>query len=334
MELVSVIIPTYKGSSNLKRAIQSVIIQTYKNVEIIVVDDNPPDSDERKKTEEVIRYLSSSKINYIKHEKNKNGAAARNTGMKFAEGKYICFLDDDDYILPERIAAAVEYLKKNKQYAGVCCGVIFVNDDCIVGKMNISTNLHLVDFLLNDNIIGTGSNIFLTKECVDEVSGFDETFIRHQDVEYMIRVLEQHQVGTLESHYIVKCRSGHDNTPSYSKMIDVKQMFDKKFKKHINGLSDNEKKQYYERKSTLLYNVALLDCKENLVEARKALLVYRALTLNEHLKFYLSYLGVLKSDWYIYFKKVLKRSIYGKRWDAESVMYKLYKDYDLFQDEA
>lgn len=334
MGLVSVIIPTYKGSSHLKRAIRSVLIQTYKDIEIIVVDDNEPDSDERKKTETIIESLNSLQVNYIKHEENKNGAAARNTGMRVAKGQYICFLDDDDYILPKRIAMAVGYLEKNKQYAGVCCGVVFVNDDCIMGQMNVKADLSLVDFLMNDSVIGTGSNIFLTKKCIDEVGEFDENFIRHQDVEYMIRVLEQYQVGIIKSHYIVKCRSGHDNTPSYKKMIAVKKMFEIKFQNHINRLDENEKKQYYEKRNTLLYNIALLDCKENLIEARKALLEYRSLTLKEYIKFYLSYLGLLESNWYIHFKQAIKRGICSKRWDTESVMYKLYKDDDLFEDEV
>lgn len=91
---VSVIIPTYKGSSALNRAIDSVLCQSYKEIEIIVVDDNDPTSDERKNTEALMsRYIGDKRIRYIKHQRNSNGAVARNTGITAATGKL--FVADD-----------------------------------------------------------------------------------------------------------------------------------------------------------------------------------------------------------------------------------------------
>ena len=100
MKKVSVIIPTYKGSDNLIRAIKSVLNQTYKNIEIIVVDDNDENSIFRKENEERLKsFIDDNKIIYLKHKCNKNGAAARNTGLRKSSGAYITFLDDDDYFL-------------------------------------------------------------------------------------------------------------------------------------------------------------------------------------------------------------------------------------------
>ena len=98
--LVSVIIPTFQRAKYIERAIDSVLNQTYKNFEIIVVDDNDQESEARKEMiKRMDKYSSDSRIIYIKHEKNKNGAAARNTGINVAKGEYITFLDDDDYFL-------------------------------------------------------------------------------------------------------------------------------------------------------------------------------------------------------------------------------------------
>lgn len=120
MPIVSVIIPTYKGSSALNRAIDSVLCQSYKEIEIIVVDDNDPTSDERKNTEALMsRYIGDKRIRYIKHQRNSNGAVARNTGITAATGKYIAFLDDDDYYLPNRIEKSVRYLETNRDAVGV-----------------------------------------------------------------------------------------------------------------------------------------------------------------------------------------------------------------------
>ena len=91
-QLISIIIPTYGRPTTLKRSIDSVLSQTYSKIEIIVVDDNNPDTESRKETEEVMSTFSDSRIKYLKHEHNKNGSAARNTGIRKASGKYIGIL--------------------------------------------------------------------------------------------------------------------------------------------------------------------------------------------------------------------------------------------------
>ena len=102
--LVSVIIPTYKRLGMLGRAIDSVLNQTYNNIEIIIVDDNNEDSEYRKETERFMKkYDDNIEIKYVKHKQNKNGAAARNTGINNANGVYIAFLDDDDEFSPKKI---------------------------------------------------------------------------------------------------------------------------------------------------------------------------------------------------------------------------------------
>jgi len=88
---VSVIIPTYNRAHTIGRAIKSVLNQTYQDFEIIVVDDGSTDN-----TEEVVKSFRDKRIRYIQHKKNKGAAAARNTGIKSAKGKYIAFQDSDD----------------------------------------------------------------------------------------------------------------------------------------------------------------------------------------------------------------------------------------------
>ena len=115
--LVSVIIPTYKRSDMLPRAIDSVLNQTYKNVEAVIVDDNNPDTEWRLKTEELMQqYSGDDRVQYVRHIVNKNGAAARNTGIRSARGTVVSFLDDDDLMLPERISKCVEVLMQNVEY--------------------------------------------------------------------------------------------------------------------------------------------------------------------------------------------------------------------------
>ena len=90
--LVSVIIPTYSRPVFLKRCLDSVLNQTYPNIEVFVVDDNNPDTDARSETEKTMEaYKENPRVTYLKHEKNKNGSAARNTGWKASHGEYITF---------------------------------------------------------------------------------------------------------------------------------------------------------------------------------------------------------------------------------------------------
>ena len=94
----SVIMPVYNAEKYLDESILSVLNQTYKNWELIVVDDNDPETEERKQTEKMLSDFASkdSRIHYVRHPRNLNGAAARSTGIRQAQGEYIAFLDSDD----------------------------------------------------------------------------------------------------------------------------------------------------------------------------------------------------------------------------------------------
>lgn len=122
--LVSVVIPTYARNDMLSRAIDSVLKQTYTNIEILVVDDNPPDSEYRTACEAIMEgYRSENSIRYIRNETNLGGGAARNVGIRQAQGEYVAFLDDDDEYYPERIEKQLAVFLKsdNDRLAMVYC---------------------------------------------------------------------------------------------------------------------------------------------------------------------------------------------------------------------
>ena len=102
-ELVSAVIITYKRKPEIvKRALESVLSQTYRPLEIIVVDDSPCDYELRSQVRETVESFNEE-ICYIQHEKNCGACVARNTGLKRAHGKYIAFLDDDDEWVSDKI---------------------------------------------------------------------------------------------------------------------------------------------------------------------------------------------------------------------------------------
>lgn len=112
---VSVIIPTYQRADFLTRAIDSVLNQSYKSIEVIVVDDNPENSPYQNATEDIITrlYKDDDRVIYIQNNQNIGGANSRNKGARIATGDYLCFLDDDDIYLPEKIEKQLKYMVEN-----------------------------------------------------------------------------------------------------------------------------------------------------------------------------------------------------------------------------
>ena len=112
--LVSVVIPTFSRNEMLERAINSVLNQSYKNIEIIIIDDNYPKSEYRISTENIMKkYSGYSNIRYIKNKDNLGGALARNEGILAARGEIICFLDDDDEYLYNCIEEKLKFFSES-----------------------------------------------------------------------------------------------------------------------------------------------------------------------------------------------------------------------------
>jgi glycosyltransferase involved in cell wall biosynthesis len=111
---VSVVIPTYNRGHLIGRSIKSVLNQTYQDFEIIVIDDASTDN-----TEELIFSLGNGRIRYVRHEKNKGCAAARNTGIKVARGEFIAFQDSDDEWLPEKLEKQMKVFETAPKNVGV-----------------------------------------------------------------------------------------------------------------------------------------------------------------------------------------------------------------------
>lgn len=107
--LVSIIMPSYNTASFIAESVQSVLAQSYKDWELIIVDDCSPDN-----TDDVVKpYLSDERIRYLKNEKNSGAAVSRNRALREAKGKWIAFLDSDDLWMPEKLQKQVRFMEKN-----------------------------------------------------------------------------------------------------------------------------------------------------------------------------------------------------------------------------
>lgn len=194
--LVSVIIPSYGGSKILNRCINSVLEQTYKNIEIIVVDDNGIGTPSQLETAKVMSYYKCNKqIKYICHSVNINGAAARNTGIKNSLGEYIAFLDDDDVFLKEKIEKQVNLLSSlPSEYGAVYCShETFLRGEKIGEEHAVLDGFFLYEYMLHKVEIAS-SSILIRRSVLEEINGFDESFKRHQDWEFISRLLNKYAI--------------------------------------------------------------------------------------------------------------------------------------------
>ena len=186
---VSVVIPTYKRTTTLKRAIDSVLAQTYKDIEIIVVDDNSEFKDIREENRKLIKSYNNKKILFIENQKNLGGGLSRNEGIKKASGDYIAFLDDDDEFLPQKIEKQLSFYKKNKNnnIAMVYCfaEMINVNGSSYIYNREINGN-NIISHV--NNCIAATSWWLCPKEKLLEVGCFEDISSR-QDASLLLKFL-------------------------------------------------------------------------------------------------------------------------------------------------
>lgn len=140
-QLVSVLIPCYNGAKTLQRCMESLLNQTYQNIELIVVNDGSTDNSE----EIILAYKkifeeNEKTIIYIKQE-NQGLGGAINTALKYFTGDFLCWGDCDDFWLPESIAERVDYLKKHLEYACVSSDAYVYNEwdlECPIELASVS----------------------------------------------------------------------------------------------------------------------------------------------------------------------------------------------------
>ncbi|MFH0264238.1 glycosyltransferase family 2 protein [Vibrio rumoiensis] len=185
MSLVSVIIPTYGRSSKISEAIESVLLQTHREIEIIVVDDNGLGSDNQKETEtSLANYID--KINYLVLKNNLGGGLARNEGIKHALGEYVTFLDDDDTYLPHKVEEQLSAFRDNLNLDLVATGANIVSNGIII-REHFPSGKDKKDFVLNGGVM-TPMMMLRRKYIIENDLGFLDT-PRYQDHTFFLRLL-------------------------------------------------------------------------------------------------------------------------------------------------
>ncbi len=177
----SVIIPCYNLGNFLIKAINSVFLQTLKNVEIIVVDDNSSDE----KTKEILNKINN-KVNLIRLNKNSGVSVARNEGIKLAQSNHILCLDADDTIEPTYLEKAKNIFDADKEIGLVSCYTQFFGGSRFLWKPK--ENLDIKDFLINSSV----PTATCFRKNFHEISGgYDSNLRGYEDWDHWISIVKQ-----------------------------------------------------------------------------------------------------------------------------------------------
>jgi glycosyltransferase involved in cell wall biosynthesis len=215
-DLVSVVIPTYNREKTILRAVNSVLNQTYNNIEVIIVDDCSDDN-----TEFVVKedFNNDLRVLFYKLEKNSGACVARNKGVQLSKGKYVAFLDSDDEYLPTKISKQVECLEDGGELLCATDYILFAEDG---SKEYVNTQIGsssvVYKNLLYCNFITTGT-LMGRRDCFVNVP-FDESLPRYQDWDLVLRLSKKYsfvflQESTLlqySQHISITASTSHEKT--------------------------------------------------------------------------------------------------------------------------
>ncbi|MBU2541424.1 MAG: glycosyltransferase family 2 protein [Candidatus Omnitrophica bacterium] len=201
--LISVIIITYNRSFVIKRAIESVLKQTYKDLEIILIDDASSDN-----THEIISSITDDRVKLVRHDKNKGVAVSRNTGLKNSKGEFITFLDDDDEWLPEKLQTQLDLFKKLNSDVGLIYTNGFSEDE---GRIFITERINskvIYDpskdkFFPLRVLITPPSSWMLPMEVIKRIGYFDEAMYNNwDDGDYFVRIARKYKIYFLNKNLV------------------------------------------------------------------------------------------------------------------------------------
>lgn len=187
---ISVVLPTYNRAHLLKRAVDSVLTQTFQDFELIVVDDGSTDN-----TEEVLSSYCEDRIKVIKLAHNVGPSRARNIGIESSNGLMVAFHDSDDKWLPNKLEVQLEAMRQpdTTRMVGCCFTRLVIERDGVQARYipeyneKALLNGDIYSRLLQGNIVDTPT-MLIRRDVLQDVGGFDETLVRLEDWDLALRI--------------------------------------------------------------------------------------------------------------------------------------------------
>ena len=218
----SVVLPTYNRKAMLQRAIDSVLEQTYRNFELLVIDDGSTDG-----TDAVMKSYADERLRYIRCQRNQGPSAARNRGITESRGTLISLLDSDDEYMPEFLERTAAAWKASAESTGFSWTGTIKHEKKRYGDVyeevttkrlwrpNYSSKSHAYEDCLRwDPRWGTGHGVTLRRDCLNAIGLFDETLKARQDIDLLLRLLCRYDYIVIPEFLVVRHRGDWDRVSS------------------------------------------------------------------------------------------------------------------------
>ncbi|MBB6271536.1 glycosyltransferase involved in cell wall biosynthesis [Pedobacter cryoconitis] len=240
LPLVSVIVPCYNHDKFIETCIKSIVNQTYKNIQIIVIDDGSRDN-----SPQILDQLSKEYGFFFERQQNQGLSRTLNKGINsYAKGKYISVIASDDYWDTEKIEKQVEFLEQHPNYGIVFGKAIIVDEnDQKTGTLGDGISAHDLEFeqlFLDNKVIALTTMI--RKEIFDSLGGFNESSYI-EDWDLWLKISELHKVGFIDEYMGYYRRHSSNMSSNLLKMEDAKTniinqwahhpIYNKGYKQHI-----------------------------------------------------------------------------------------------------
>ena len=215
---VSVVIPTFRRAGLVPRAINSVLRQTFKDIEVIVIDDASPDN-----TGEIVQAISDPRVRYFRHEQNRGLPAVRNTGVRQAAGEFIAFLDDDDEWREDKLEHQLRAIESHDIVVCACQ----VNGKSVTRYRK--SMISAADLREGNQFPPSG---WLARAAVLKKILFDEEIRQGEDWDALIRIALIFRVGYLPEPLLIYNDGGHERMSNEGKNKSIEELDQRMYMLH------------------------------------------------------------------------------------------------------
>ena len=234
--LISIIIPTYNRANYLKRALKSVFVQTFKDYEVLVMDDGSTDN-----TLKIINSFKDDRLRYEWGENFGGPARPRNRGLRLARGEYIAFLDSDDWWLPRKLELSIKYLNLGADVVYHDLYYVKKENQKIFGRRTRHRNLTTPVFydLIKYGTALANSSVVTRKTLLDKINGIseDKELIAWEDYDTWVRLAQISEKFQKIPHVLGYYWHGGGNITNPERNLQIYSLFEKRYANSIHDLT-------------------------------------------------------------------------------------------------
>lgn len=304
---VSVIISTYNRAELLERAVRSILCQTFRDFEIIVIDDASTDNTQEVVMEKFKHEIDAGILRYVRNEINRERSYSRNRGMEIARGEYIASMDDDDIWLPAHLKILVKYINENKDIACVFSKPIWLHENGYVedkfhrlfSQLKTGNDDFYRGLSIAGNIVFSQTSLF-KKKVYENIGGYRDNIMPNEDWEFFSRIAMNYNIGYVNT--VTCCIYVHGGTYSQKTVGAYADIKERAWK----IIEQNSIKYNYPLKNTIKGKF-LITMNQDFIPVMKKAREYFFKALKAEYKLALKY-----STWMLFFRIMLGRYLYLK----------------------